>query len=304
MKKFLLASLLLLTACSNSSPQAEPELPTVVTGAFPLAWLSNQLAAGCATVFDLTPSGGDVHDLELTPSQTAEIIDADLIVTTTGFQTAFDDATKSTQAPVVDVIQAIKPIYGHDHSHSHDEHGDSESKEEETPEVVDPHFWLDPNRMILAAELIQNDISRLSEECSQTVSDQLESISLKLVELDLSFRAGLMQCQSKTLVVSHEAFGYLGDAYGLNQIAVTGLDPESEPSAARISEIIKLAKQENVAAVFTEKSANPAVAEILATELGVSVLPLDPIELKPTSLDYLKVMTDNLTNLKTGLVCN
>jgi zinc transport system substrate-binding protein len=106
------------------------------------------------------------------------------------------------------------------------------------------------------------------------------------------------------LVVSHEAFGYLGDAYQLGQIAVTGLDPESEPSAARISEIVQLAKSENVLAVFTESNANPAVADILAQELGVGVLPLNPIELKPASLDYLVEMEENLLNLTKGLDCS
>ena len=307
MKKFLVASLLILSACTNSNPATESGLPTIVTGAFPLAWLSNQLAAGCATVSDLTPSGGDVHDLELTPSQTAEIIDADLVVTVSGFQPAFDDAAATTTAPVIDVITVINPINGHSHSHEDDAHSEDEhghSEESTGLDVIDPHFWLDPNRMILAAELIAENIAMLSDECNQLATAQIENLRRDLVELDLDFKSGLAQCESNTLVVSHEAFGYLGDAYNLKQIAVAGLDPESEPSAARINEIINLAKKEKVAAVFTERSANPAVAEILADELKVGVLPLDPIELKPASLDYLTVMATNLSNLREGLVCN
>ena len=105
------------------------------------------------------------------------------------------------------------------------------------------------------------------------------------------------------MVVSHEAFGYLAKAYDLEQIAVAGLDPESEPSAARISEIIAIAKEKKVSAVFTEENANPAVANILAKELKVGVLVLNPIELKPASLDYLTEMQQNLLNLSQGLGC-
>ncbi len=129
------------------------------------------------------------------------------------------------------------------------------------------------------------------------------SLQAELIALDLDYGNKLSQCASNTLVVSHEAFGYLGDAYDLEQIAVTGLDPESEPSAARISEIIELAKSKKVMAVFTEESANPAVADILASELGVGVLPLNPIELKPASMDYLVEMQQNLLNLTKGLDC-
>jgi len=324
MKKLLLVSLLLLGACSSPTDSSNADLPTITTGAFPIAWLSSELTSGCATVNDLTPVGGDVHDLELTPSQTASVIDADLVITATGFQAAFDDAVATTAAPVLDLMTIINPIFGHDHDHDHasesdhahdhssesdhaheSEQGHTENSEtKESDDVLDPHFWLDPNRMVLAAAAIRDQVSDLSAQCAQTAVANYVDLEAALIELDLQYQSSLAQCRSNTLVVSHEAFGYLGDAYQLGQIAVTGLDPESEPSAARISEIVQLAKSENVLAVFTESNANPAVADILAQELGVGVLPLNPIELKPASLDYLVEMEENLLNLTKGLDCS
>jgi len=309
MKKLLVASLLIISGCSASTETVETDLPNITTGAFPIAWLSSRLADDCATVTALTPAGGDVHDLELSPAQTAAVVDAQLIITVAGFQPAFDDAATASTAPVLDLIESINPIKGHDHDHGHaddadHDHGhDSESESKADSDILDPHFWLDPKRTLLAAAAIRDQVSKLSNDCAEVAETNFTPLEAELIALDLDYGNKLSQCVSNTLVVSHEAFGYLGDAYNLEQIAVTGLDPESEPSAARISEIIELAKSKKVDAVFTEESANPAVADILASELGVGVLPLNPIELKPASLDYLVEMQQNLLNLTKGLDC-
>jgi zinc transport system substrate-binding protein len=316
MKKTFAAVLVLtLVGCSNSTQTAELPLPQITTGVFPVAWLASELAGGCAGITDLTPSGGDVHDLELTASQTRAILSADLVLTVSGFQPSFDDAVTTRTGTTLDLINEINPITGvkHDHDHDHDdehghedddEHGhEEESGDKKDNEILDPHFWLDPNRSLTAVELISNQIAALDENCATAVASNKQRVISDLTQLDLAYSSDLAQCQSRTLIVSHQAFGYLADAYNLTQIAVAGLDPEGEPSAARLKEVINLAKAQEVSAVFTESSANPAVAETLAKELVVGILTLDPIELKPPSLDYLLVMNTNLENLKEGLAC-
>ena len=312
MKKTFAAVLVLtLVGCSNSTQTAELPLPQITTGVFPVAWLASELAGGCAGITDLTPSGGDVHDLELTASQTRAILSADLVLTVSGFQPSFDDAVTTRTGTTLDLINEINPITGvkHDHLHDHgheddDEHGhEDESGDKKDNEILDPHFWLDPNRSLTAVELISNQIADLDENCATAVASNKQRVISDLTQLDLAYSSELAQCQSRTLIVSHQAFGYLADAYNLTQIAVAGLDPEGEPSAARLKEVINLAKAQEVSAVFTESSANPAVAETLAKELAVGILTLDPIELKPASLDYLLVMNTNLENLKQGLAC-
>jgi len=301
MKKTFAAVLVLtLVGCSNSTQTAELPLPQITTGAFPVAWLASELAGGCAGVTDLTPSGGDVHDLELTASQTRAILSADLVLTVSGFQPSFDDAVTTRTGTTLDLINEINPITGVKHGHGH---ADEDAHADEDGEQLDPHFWLDPSRSLTAVELISNQIAALDENCATAVASNKQRVISDLTQLDLAYSSELAQCQSRTLIVSHQAFGYLADAYNLTQIAVAGLDPEGEPSAARLKEVINLAKAQEVSAVFTESSANPAVAETLAKELAVGILTLDPIELKPASLDYLLVMNTNLENLKQGLAC-
>jgi zinc transport system substrate-binding protein len=313
MKKTFAAVLVLtLVGCSNSTQTAELPLPQITTGAFPVAWLASELAGGCAGVTDLTPSGGDVHDLELTASQTRAILSADLVLTVSGFQPSFDDAVTTRTGTTLDLINEINPITGVKHGHEDDEHGhedddehghEDEGGDKKDNEILDPHFWLDPSRSLTAVELISDQIAALDENCATAVASNKQRVISDLTQLDLAYSSELAQCQSRTLIVSHQAFGYLADAYNLTQIAVAGLDPEGEPSAARLKEVINLAKAQEVSAVFTESNANPAVAETLAKELAVGILTLDPIELKPASLDYLLVMNTNLENLKQGLAC-
>lgn len=299
MKKTFAAVLVLtLVGCSNSTQTAEVPLPQITTGVFPVAWLASELAGGCADITDLTPSGGDVHDLELTASQTRAILSANLVLTVSSFQPSFDDAVTTRTGTTLDLINEINPITGVKHGHT-DEGGHTD----EDGELLDPHFWLDPSRSLTAVELISNQIADLNENCATAVASNKQRVISDLTQLDLAYSSELAQCQSRTLIVSHQAFGYLTDAYNLTQIAVAGLDPEGEPSAARLKEVINLAKAQEVSAVFTESSANPAVAETLAKELAVGILTLDPIELKPASLDYLLVMNSNLENLKQGLAC-
>jgi zinc transport system substrate-binding protein len=103
------------------------------------------------------------------------------------------------------------------------------------------------------------------------------------------------------MITAHEAFGYLADRYRLKQVGIT-LDPETEPSPARIAEVAELAKAEKVTTVFTEALVSPKVAEVLAGEAGAKTAVLDPLESKPAG-DYLSAMRDNLQTLRTSLGC-
>ena len=104
-------------------------------------------------------------------------------------------------------------------------------------------------------------------------------------------------------MVSHEAFGYLCDAYGLNQVGVEGLSPDSEPNPSRMAQVIDFIKERGVRSIFFEELASPKVAEAIAKETGVSVRVLNPLEgLSDEELkagaDYFSVMEDNLEQLK------
>jgi zinc transport system substrate-binding protein len=110
-----------------------------------------------------------------------------------------------------------------------------------------------------------------------------------------------------TLVTGHDAFGYLGDRYGLEVVGISGLSPSAEPSPAAQAEISELVRERGVTTVYTETLVDPAVAETVATEAGVRTAVLDPIEGltdESAGSDYLEVMRANLATLQEGQSCS
>ena len=302
-----LTSSLILAGCSNAAEDSQPaseSLPSIVTGSFAVAWLASSISDGCAVVTDLAPSGGDAHDLELTASQTASILDADLVIPVDGLQPAFDAVAESKSSGVFDILDLLDPLTAEDHADKdgHADHADEDGHEDHG--LLDPHFWLDPKRVSDAAGFLGAEISKLSADCATKVEVTVPAVQAQLEDLTQEFETSLATCSSRTIVVSHEAFGYLADAFNLEQIGVAGLDPEGEPSAARLKEVIDLANSLGVSAVFTESTVNPDVAQTLADALEVGILTLDPLEIASVSKDYISLMQTNLEALRSGLNCS
>ena len=107
-------------------------------------------------------------------------------------------------------------------------------------------------------------------------------------------------------MVSHEAWGYLCDAYGLTEVGIAGLDPEAEPDAQSMAEISDKVRDDGVTTIFYEDLASPKVAQVIASETGASVERLNPLEgLTDDELaqgeDYFSVMRSNLEELRAAL---
>jgi len=110
------------------------------------------------------------------------------------------------------------------------------------------------------------------------------------------------------MVTSHAAFGYLADAYGLEQIALTGVSPEAEPSPRALEDLVQKVDEEGATTVFFETLVSPRLAETVARETGARTAALNPLEgLTDSDLtegqDYFTVMRANLAALREGLGC-
>ena len=148
-------------------------------------------------------------------------------------------------------------------------------------------------------------LAEVDPDGAQTYEDNAAALNEKLGRLDEAYAAALENCERDELVVSHEAFGYLTDRYGLEQIGVSGLDPESEPSPGRLAEVAEFARDNGVTTIFFEKHVSPDIAEVLAEESGAATEVLDPLEFPPDDpSDYFDVMRDNLATVTTALGCS
>lgn len=308
----LAAAALVLTGCGSGEPGAEDARVTVVTGFYPLEYAAQRVVGDLSgvTVTTLASPGADAHDLELTPRQVASVHDADLVVSLAGMQPAVDTAVADQSsahsldiASVVDLLHADHE--GHD-EHEDEGHVDNEDHEGHDHGGVDPHFWLDPQRYAVAGQAIADELAALDPDNAAAYRTNAEQFATDLSALDAEFTDALATCQQHTLVTTHEAFGYLADRYGFEQVGITGITPDAEPSPARMVEITDRVKQLGVPAIYAQSTLGRDLADVISAETGTQVLILDPIESitdRSAGADYLEAMRANLESLRQGQEC-
>ncbi|MGH2756412.1 MAG: metal ABC transporter substrate-binding protein [Actinomycetota bacterium] len=284
-----MALLLLAPACGGGSAAEGDERIEVVASFYPLAFVAGEVGGNLVDVDNLTPPGAEPHDLELTPGQVRALAEADLVVYLgDGFQHAVEDSIADLKGEVVDGLAGQDDLL-------------EPSEQEETP--FDPHIWLDPQRTAAIARLVGDRLAEIDPGNATTYRSNVERLGSRLDDLDTEYRDGLGGCERNSFVTSHEAFGYLASAYGLEQIGISGIDPEAEPSPQRLAEVADFVAENGVTTIFFEVLVSPDIAETLAEEAGIRTARLDPIEGPPEEGDYFTAMKANLEALREGLGC-
>ena len=272
----------------------------VAASFYPLQWLSAQVGGDAVVVSSLTRPGVEPHDLELTPQDVAAVGEADLVVYLSGFQPAVDEAVEQQAAETAfDVAEAAQLTL----TYTPIEEGQEETEEAGT---VDPHFWLDPMRLADVGDALARRLGEARPADATIFTTNAQAVRAQLAALDAEFTAGLASCVNRDVVTSHNAFGYLAEAYDLTQIGITGLTPEAEPSPADLSAITDFVRANGVTTIYYETLVSPDIAQTVANETGAKTAVLDPIEglnEKSRGQDYLAVMRANLASLKTGQSC-
>lgn len=141
---------------------------------------------------------------------------------------------------------------------------------------LDPHFWLDPARLADVAHQVADALAEVDPAHAADFTAAADDLVAELDTLDAELDAGLAACRGATLVASHEAFGYLAQRYGLHQVGLSGIDPEVEPSPARLREVAATVEAEGVRTLYFETLTSPKVTQTLAEDLGVATAVLDP----------------------------
>lgn len=285
-----LFGLALLAGCSAepTKPEAtDTEAVTAIVSHYPVEFLVDRIGGDLVDVQTLTAPGAEPHDLELSPQQVGDVQDADMVFYLSGFQPALDDAVGQAQGTVVDLTEGL-PL--------------RTSTNGET--TNDPHVWLDPVLMGQMATTVADTLAAADPQDQQTFQANAEKLQADLAALDAQWQKGTEQCAVRTLVVSHEAFGYLADRYGFVQKGISGLTPETEPSAQALADLAEFVRDNGVTTVYTETLVSPAVAETVAAEAGAQTATLDPLEGPPATGDYISAMQENLAVVEQGQSCS
>ncbi|MER7550526.1 metal ABC transporter substrate-binding protein [Streptomyces anulatus] len=313
-----------LSACSTSDAAdgGNGDKLKVTASFYPMQFLTERIGGEHVAVTSLTKPGVEPHDLELTPRQIGSISESDYVLYLKGIQPAVDDAIK--QSGVKNTVDAAtlttlenhgSEVSGHDHGHEGEgEHGHEEEAHEEHSEGdghnhgeeggADPHIWLDPVKYAEVAKGVGKSLEKADPDHAADYKKNTDALVAELGELNTAYETGLKNTSTKTFITTHSAFGYLAERYGLTQQGIAGIDPEAEPSPARIQEIHTIAEKEKATTVFFETLASDKTAKTLAKDTGLKTGVLDPLEGitdKSQGADYIEVMESNLAALQKAL---
>lgn len=271
-----LALAALLVSCNGRGD----DRPTVVASFYSLAFAAEQVGGAGVEVIDLTPPGSEAHDVELSFQDRAALEGADLVLYLggIGFQPQIERAVRDATGEVVAAAETID--------------GD------------DPHVWLDPSAFAEMVEPVAEGYARVDADRAGQYRSRAERLGARLETLDERYRTTLADCRLQTILVTHGAFGYLSDRYGLEQVGLAGVSPEGEPTHDSLVQAEALVLEGKIDAVFYEETEEGRrIAETVGEDLGIPALPLATLESRPPEGDYLTVMESNLDSLVEGLGC-
>ena len=269
---------------------------SVAASIYPVYFFASEIGDNKAEVIDVTPAGVEPHDYEPTAADMRKIENSRLVILNGVIEPWAGQLQQN-----IDQNRTMIVIAGQSLT--------NRLSEENGSNVTDPHVWLDPK---LAEKMVIKILQGFVQADSLNADyyrQRAATLVLELDKLDAAYRSGLSECSEKDIITSHAAFGYLAAEYGLNQVSIAGLSPDTEPSPRQLVDLATFAKTNDIKYIFFESLASPKLSLTLANEIGAKTLVLDPIEgltkdEMDAGQDYFSLMESNLANLKIALGCN
>ncbi|MBC2184348.1 zinc ABC transporter substrate-binding protein [Listeria sp. FSL L7-0233] len=299
----VLAFVLVLAGCGAGTDKVSGETDKlkVVTTFYPMYDFTKNVAGDNASIEMLIDAGTEPHDYEPSAKDIAKIEEADVFVyNSEDMETWVPSVLKSLDSKkltVIDASKGIELVEGTEEEHDHDHEEEGHHHEH------DPHVWLSPVLAQQEVANIQNGLAKADKINADTYKNNAKNYTDKLKALDNKFKTAFEGAKQRDFVTQHAAFQYLANEYDLHQVAIAGLSPDQEPSPARLAELQKYVKANNISTIYFEEVASPKVAETLAKETGANLEVLSPIEgitdkEQKKGMDYIAYMEQNLQALQ------
>ncbi|RLA69178.1 MAG: zinc ABC transporter substrate-binding protein [Epsilonproteobacteria bacterium] len=299
---FLLVVVAFIATLTPSKSPSDSNKPMIVVSTFALYDVLTHLAREHADVVMLVPFGVDVHTYEPTPQDMVNLEKSDLFVYS-GAGLEPWTATFSHIANKLDMSVHVDLLT------FEEQDSDKEDAHEHHHNAIDPHYWLDISNMIKVTNTLESVlIDLLGPHLSKTIDEHAASYRKGLQVLDQLYQKRLASCERDTIVVSHNAFGYLGKRYGFHIEALTALSPDAIPSAKTMAELSDLVKKRKLTTVFYESFVSDRLIQSIAKETDARVDVLQPLanitaEEAEQFQDYSLLMNINLQKLRHALKC-
>ncbi|MGG2065994.1 metal ABC transporter substrate-binding protein [Bacillus sp. S14(2024)] len=299
---FVLIFTLIFAGCSkqnNTSNKKDGKL-SIYTTIFPLADFAKKIGGDYVDVTAIYPPGADSHTYEPTQKQTVQVAKADLFVYNgAGLEPFAEKMEKTLKNENVKIVNASKGIELR--SSTEEEH--EEGHKEEHHHDKDPHVWLDPTLAMKQAETIKNALVELQPEHKEVFEKNFAALQTKFTNLDSQFKDVVDHAKTKEILVSHAAYGYWEQRYGLKQIPIAGISASDEPSQKDLASIAATAKEHGLKYILFETFSTPKVAEVIQQETGTKILRLNHLATiseddAKKNKDYFTLMEENINTLK------
>ena len=307
----LAVPMLFTMGCSknNKINESEENLDgkiNIYTSIYPLYDFATKVGGDKVNVTNLVPAGTEPHDWEISTSDIVNLEKADMLIYNgAGIENWTDKVINTLENKDIVYVKTseglelhkVDETHSHDHDHEEDDHDHG---------IYDPHTWLSIENAQKEMENIKDALVKYDPENAEYDETNFKTYENKFEELEEKYSEKLDQIENKTIIVAHEAFGYLCEEYDIEQEGIEGLNPDSEPDPARMTEIIKFAKEHNVKTIFFEELVSPKVAETIAKEINANTAVLNPLEgLSEEQIkngeDYFSIMEQNLEAIYNSL---
>ena len=265
----------------------------------------NQIGGENINLTILMPPEVDPHTYDPSPQDATKIADAD-VVFYIGLKyepsalIKLLENTSNSDSVLVEVGESINPIEfseeghddhddhkdhdDHDDEEGHDDHDDEEGHDDHDEEghddhdhgSEDPHFWFDPLRVAMAAELMMNQLIELDPSNSEAYKTAGEAYISELNELDSTVSALIETVPSKNrkLITTHESLGYLEARYGVEVLTtiIPSLSSADEISPAELVDVLDVIEDNDIKVIFVESEAPSVYAETISAEANIKTV--------------------------------
>jgi zinc transport system substrate-binding protein len=285
--KIKLAASLLALLSFSAVPSSAAEPLRVVTSFYPVYVAALNVTAGVegVEVSNLTsPHVGCLHDYQLTAGDARKLAEADVLLANgAGMEPFLEKVTKqSPDLRVVEVSEGIPLLDGN------------------------PHVWVCFEGASRQVDNITNALSALAPDKAEALRANAESYKASLAALDRRMHEALAPHAGARIMTFHEAFPYFARDFKLQLVGVVERQPGTEPSARELADTIKLVREREVKALFTEPQYSDRSAQVISRETGVKVYEIDPVATGPSDPEaargaWLAAMEKNLAVLQEAL---
>ncbi|MEK9199194.1 zinc ABC transporter substrate-binding protein [Lysinibacillus halotolerans] len=308
------------TTKNESSSEQDSSKLNVYTTVYPLSYFAERIGGDFVNVSSIYPPGSNEHTYEPTQQDMMSLADADLFFYIgLGLEGFVENAQKTLEGENVKLVAAADYISDdqlnasaeeeHDHEHEEGEthdHDESEGHEGHNHGDIDPHVWLSP---ILAKDLalaVKEELVASLPEQEVTFNENYELLIEELDSLDQQFKEMASAAKTKTFFVSHASFGYIAKQYGLEQVAIAGINSQSEPSQKELASIVEQAQELNIQYILFEQNVSSKLSSVIQNEVGAGTLELHNLSVLTeedinNNETYFTLMEKNIETFKKAL---